>query len=94
LITSTLTVRENVAFSAFVRLSSDTPADERERRVDDVISKMDLENCANTRVRIIIMNHNSDSSEEQPRSRHGPQSKITRKPASIFPDNNGVVLFR
>jgi len=40
-----------VAFSAFVRLSSDTPAEEREKRVDDVISKMDLENCANTRVR-------------------------------------------
>ncbi|XP_065904769.1 broad substrate specificity ATP-binding cassette transporter ABCG2-like isoform X2 [Dysidea avara] len=50
LITSTLTVRENVAFSAFVRLSSETPADEREKRVDDVIVKMDLENCANTRI--------------------------------------------
>jgi len=26
--------------------------------------------------------------------RHGTQSKITRKPASIFPDDDGAVLVR
>jgi len=46
-----LTVRENIAFSAFIRMSADTTAEEREERIQDVIVKMNLEDCADTRVR-------------------------------------------
>ena len=41
-----------------------------------------------------IMNHNSGSQQGRRRSRRGPRSKITHKPASIFPDNDGAVLVR
>lgn len=50
MITSTLTVKENIAFSAFIRMSPDTTAEERQQRVCDVLEKMNLEDCANTRV--------------------------------------------
>ena len=50
LVTSTLTVRENIAFSAFIRMSANTTAEDREERVNDVLIKMNLEDCADTRV--------------------------------------------
>ena len=53
MITSTLTVKENIAFSAYVRLSADTTAEEREKRINDVVIKMNLEDCADTRVSCI-----------------------------------------
>jgi len=56
------------------------------------LTKLLIENpsCGLCRLLIknIIINHNSRD------SRGGPRSKITQKPASIFPDNNGAVLVR
>ncbi len=46
----TLTVRENLAFSAALRLPDTISRKEREERVDDVIQELGLQACANTRV--------------------------------------------
>ena len=54
MVTSTLTVKENIAFSAFIRMSADTTTVEREQRVCDVIEKMNLEECADTRVKHMV----------------------------------------
>jgi len=62
LITSTLTVKENIAFSAFIRMSANSTAKEREQRIHDILEKMNLEECADTRVNYAIiikyMKHN------------------------------------
>ena len=50
MITSTLTVKENIAFSAFIRMSANSTVEEREERIRDVLEKMNLEECADTRV--------------------------------------------
>ena len=49
---ATLTVRENLMFSANLRLPSSISEEEREERVDDIIAELGLKDCANTRVSI------------------------------------------
>ncbi|XP_072051365.1 broad substrate specificity ATP-binding cassette transporter ABCG2-like isoform X2 [Amphiura filiformis] len=46
----TLTVRENLAFSAAVRLPRSVSAEEKADRVDDVISELGLKSCADTKI--------------------------------------------
>ncbi|XP_033108202.1 broad substrate specificity ATP-binding cassette transporter ABCG2-like [Anneissia japonica] len=46
----TLSVRENLAFSAALRLPSSLTTKERETRVDDVIKELGLERCSDTLV--------------------------------------------
>ena len=48
----TLSVRENLRFSAALRLPSSVSKQEREQRVEDVITELGLADCANTRVRL------------------------------------------
>lgn len=50
IISGMLTVRENIAFSANVRLPGEIPATERAARVNKVIQDLGLESCADTRV--------------------------------------------
>jgi len=50
IISGTLTVRENLMFSANVRLPKDVSDDEREKRVKKIIQDLGLESCADTRV--------------------------------------------
>ena len=50
IISGMLTVRENIAFSANVRLPGEIPAAERATRVNRVIQDLGLESCADTRV--------------------------------------------
>ncbi|UJR14432.1 hypothetical protein I4U23_001429 [Adineta vaga] len=50
IISGTLTVRENLMFSANVRLSDDVSKDERQKRVAEVIHDLALESCADTRI--------------------------------------------
>jgi ATP-binding cassette, subfamily G (WHITE), member 2 len=50
IISGTLTVRENLMFSADLRLSSNVSRVERIDRVDKVLDDMGLAECANTRV--------------------------------------------
>jgi ATP-binding cassette subfamily G (WHITE) protein 2 len=50
IISGTLTVRENLMFSANVRLSNDVPDDEREKRVSKIIQDLGLESCADTKI--------------------------------------------
>ncbi|XP_064633854.1 broad substrate specificity ATP-binding cassette transporter ABCG2-like [Lineus longissimus] len=50
LIMGTLTVRENLHFSAAMRLSSDISAKEREDRVNAIIAELNLEKCADTKI--------------------------------------------
>ena len=47
---STLTVKENIAFSAFIRMSADITKENREKTVNDVLEKMNLEDCAHRKV--------------------------------------------
>ena len=46
----TLTVRENLAFSANLRLPNTITDEEKKERVEDVIQELGLQDCANTRV--------------------------------------------
>lgn len=50
IISGTLTVRENLMFSANIRLSSTVPADERKERVSKIIHDLGLEMCADTKI--------------------------------------------
>jgi ATP-binding cassette subfamily G (WHITE) protein 2 len=50
IISSTLTVRENLMFSANIRLSESVTIDERIGRVNQVIEDLHLEECADTRI--------------------------------------------
>jgi ATP-binding cassette subfamily G (WHITE) protein 2 len=50
IITGTLTVRENLMFSANVRLPKDVSQSERAERVTKVINELGLESCADTRI--------------------------------------------
>ena len=47
----TLTVKENIMFSANMRLSADIPHEEKERRVDETINELGLSHVANHKVR-------------------------------------------
>ena len=46
----TMTVRENLAFSAALRLPKEFTKEERERRVNQTIQDLGLFRCAETRV--------------------------------------------
>ena len=46
----TLSVRENLTFSAALRLPSSVGRKERADRVEDVISELGLQDCADTKV--------------------------------------------
>ena len=50
IISGTLTIRENLMFSANVRLGNDITNDERRERVAQVIHDLGLESCADTRI--------------------------------------------
>lgn len=50
----TLTVKENLMFSAQVRLPESTDLEEKKRRVVQVIKELGLQRCANTRVSYIL----------------------------------------
>ncbi|XP_072039147.1 broad substrate specificity ATP-binding cassette transporter ABCG2-like [Amphiura filiformis] len=49
-VTGTLTVRENLAFSAALRLPPSVTEKEREQRVEDVIQELGLQDCADSQV--------------------------------------------
>ena len=46
----TLTVKENIMFSANMRLSAEIPRKEKERRVDETIAELGLSHVANHKV--------------------------------------------
>jgi ATP-binding cassette subfamily G (WHITE) protein 2 len=46
----TLTVRENLMFSANLRLPETVPLEEKKQRVEDTIRDLGIEKCANTKV--------------------------------------------
>ena len=48
--TGSLTVRENLLFSAHLRLPSSTTMTERKLRVERVINVLELQKCANRKV--------------------------------------------
>lgn len=50
ILSGTLTVRENILFSANVRLPSEISYDERKERVERIIQELGLVSCADTRV--------------------------------------------
>lgn len=50
IISGTLTVRENLMFSANVRLSNDVTNEERRERVEKIIDDLGLQGCSETKV--------------------------------------------
>jgi len=48
----TLTVRENLMFSANLRLPETMTNEEKSDRVDEAIEELGLDKCANTKVRL------------------------------------------
>ena len=53
MVMGTLTVRENIAFSANLRLSSKYTKEEKMKKVDQVIQELGLQSCADTPVGIV-----------------------------------------
>ena len=51
IVIGTLTVKENIMFSANMRLSADIPHEEKERRVDETINELGLSHVANHKAR-------------------------------------------
>ena len=54
LLLGTLSVRENIAFSAALRLPTSLTREERSDKVENVISELGLSHVANSKVRIFI----------------------------------------
>jgi len=50
ILSGTLTVKENLMFSANVRLSKEIQLNERKTRVETIIDELSLRACANTRI--------------------------------------------
>ena len=50
----TLTVKENIMFSANMRLSAEIPKEEKERRVDETIEELGLTQVANHKVGLLV----------------------------------------
>ena len=50
----TLTVKENIMFSANMRLSAGIPRKEKERRVDETIAELGLSHVANHKVKMAL----------------------------------------
>ena len=50
IVMGTLTVRENLHFSAALRLPSRTTWEQRKKRVEKVIEELGLSDCASTKV--------------------------------------------
>ena len=50
IVMGTLTVRENLMFSANLRLSPSVPPEEKARIVDEALQDLGLVKCANTKV--------------------------------------------
>ena len=53
-VTGTLTVKENLQFSACLRLPSHMTKSQRKERVEKVIAELGLQNCANTKVSTML----------------------------------------
>ena len=53
-VTGTLTVKENIMFSAQLRLPRDMTYDEKIEIVEEVINDLGLQHCASSRVCIMI----------------------------------------
>lgn len=53
----TLTVRENLMFSANLRLSNSLSQKDKRQRVEEILQELDLTSCADTRVSRIIILH-------------------------------------
>ena len=53
IVMGTLSVRENLYFSAALRLPFDVPWKEKRRRVNKLIDELGLTDCAGTKVRVI-----------------------------------------
>ena len=51
----TLTVRENLSFSAAIRLPGSMSRKEKRQRVEDVITELGLIDCADTKVCEMVM---------------------------------------
>ena len=50
----TLSVRENLLFSAALRLPSNTTIKQMKERVDKVIEELGLQSCSNTKVILLV----------------------------------------
>lgn len=46
----TLTVRENIMFSANIRLPNTVSNEEKKKRVEDIVGELGLADCADTKV--------------------------------------------
>ena len=55
IVMGTLTVRENLAFSAALRLPSSVSKEDRAERVDDVLTELGLCECADTKVHTVLL---------------------------------------
>ena len=56
----TLSVRENLQFSANLRLPAHLTQQQRRERVDRVIEELGLQACANTKVYMLVYDINID----------------------------------
>ncbi|XP_072050439.1 broad substrate specificity ATP-binding cassette transporter ABCG2-like [Amphiura filiformis] len=79
---TTLTVRENLTFSAALRLPSSVNKKEREQRVQDVIQELGLQDCADTRIGDELIRGVSGGE----RKRTGVGMELIIKPGILFLD--------
>ena len=57
MLSGTLTVQENIALSAALRLPSDISRGERKEKVDEIMEELNLTHVANQKVKCIDASH-------------------------------------
>ena len=82
----TLTVRENLAFSAALRLSSEYSDSDRKARVEQIIQDLGLSRCADTRVSCVMLTFPYGTNQPFKKDVVKMHMKYTRKTPNVFID--------
>ena len=83
----TLTVRENLAFSAALRLSSEYSDSDRKARVEQIIQDLGLSRCADTRVSCVMFTFSYGTNQPFRQDVVKLHMKDTRETRNVFIDS-------
>ena len=83
----TLTVRENLAFSASLRLSSEYSDSDRKARVEQIIQDLGLSRCADTRVSCVMLTFSYGTNQPFRQDVVKLHMKDTRETSNVFIDS-------
>ena len=83
----TLTVRENLAFSAALRLSSEYSDSDRKARVEQILQDLGLSRCADARVSCVMLTFSYGTNQPFRQDVVKLHMKDTRETRNVFIDS-------